>query len=45
MTSMKGFVIGGLVVAVVVLGYLYYLETRNNAVVKIELPKVEIQKN
>ncbi len=45
MSSMNGFLLGALVVAVGVLGYLYYQETRNNAGVKIELPKVQIQKN
>lgn len=45
MSSKKGFMIGALVVGVGVLGYLYYQETRNNVAIKIELPKVEIQKN
>ena len=43
MRSVSGFLIGALVVAVGVLGYLYYQETRNNVGVKIELPKVKVQ--
>jgi len=44
MRSLNGFLIGALVVAVGILGYLYYQETRNNIGVKIELPRVQIDK-
>jgi len=38
---MRGFVVGALAVAVVVLGYLYYQETRNDASITIEAPKIQ----
>lgn len=38
---MKGFLIGALVVAVAVLGYLYYQETQNDVSIKLEAPKIE----
>ena len=44
MQSLNGFVIGALSVAVAVLGYLYYQETRNSVGVTIDLPKVTIDK-
>jgi uncharacterized membrane protein len=39
--EMRGFLLGALAVAVVVLGYLYYEETRNDASITIEAPKIE----
>ena len=42
MTDIKSFVIGALLVAVVVLGYLYWERQRNT--VEIELPSVTVQK-
>jgi len=42
---MKGsgaFLMGALLVAVVVLGYLYYQETQDDASVTIEVPKVSV---
>jgi hypothetical protein len=38
---MRGFLIGALAVAVVVLGYLYWQETRNEASITIQAPKIE----
>jgi hypothetical protein len=42
MTDMKSFMIGALLVAVVVLGYLYWDRQRNT--VEIKLPNVTIEK-
>jgi hypothetical protein len=42
MTDIKSFVIGGLLVAVVVLGYLYWDRQRNT--VEIKLPSITIEK-
>ncbi len=42
MTDIKSLMIGGLLVAVVVLGYLYWERQRNT--VEIKLPSVTIQK-
>jgi len=42
MTDIKSFMIGGLLVAVAVLGYLYWERQRNT--VEIKLPSVTIQK-
>ena len=44
MRALNGFVVGALAVAVVVLGYLYYRETQNNVSLKIELPRVQVDK-
>ncbi len=41
---MKGFLIGALLVAVGVLGYLYYQETQNQVSIKLEAPKIETPK-
>lgn len=38
---MKGFVIGALIVAVGILGYLYYQETQNEVSISLEAPKIE----
>jgi hypothetical protein len=38
---MRNFIVGGLAVVVVILGYLYYQETRNQASITIEAPKIE----
>ncbi len=38
---MKGVLIGALVVATGVLGYLYYKETENQASITIEAPRIE----
>lgn len=43
MNSVKSFMIGALVVAVGVLGYLYYQETSGKIGVKIEVPKIKVQ--
>jgi hypothetical protein len=40
--TMRGFLVGALAVGVVVLGYLYWEETRNDASITIEAPKVEL---
>jgi hypothetical protein len=42
MNSGKSFLIGALVVAVAVLGFLFYQETQSNATVKIQLPTVKV---
>ena len=42
MNSGKSFIIGVLAVAVAVLGYLYFQETRDTATVKIQLPSVKV---
>jgi hypothetical protein len=42
MNSGKSLLIGALLVAVAVLGYLYYQETRNTATLSVELPKVRV---
>jgi hypothetical protein len=39
-TTMRGFVIGALVIAVAVLGYLYWQETRNEVSIKLEAPRI-----
>ena len=39
------FVVGGLVIAVVVLGYLYYQERQDRVELKIDLPNLSIEKN
>jgi hypothetical protein len=43
--TMRGFLIGALLVAVGVLGYLYWEETRNEVSIKLEPPKVELPKS
>jgi len=45
MKSMNGFVIGALVVAVAVLGYLYYRESQESVEIKIDVPNLKIEKN
>jgi hypothetical protein len=42
---MRGFLIGALLVAVGVLGYLYWDETRNEVSIKLDPPKVELPKS
>ena len=42
---MRGFIIGALVVAVVVLGYLYWQETRNDVNIKLEAPQITYELN
>ena len=37
---MRGFIIGALLVAVAVLGYLYWEEQKNSVTVELEPPKV-----
>ena len=39
-TTMRGFVIGALVIAVAVLGYLYWQETRNDVSINLEAPRI-----
>jgi hypothetical protein len=39
--TMRGFLVGALAVGVVVLGYLYWEETRNDASITIQAPKIE----
>lgn len=39
---MRGLVIGALFVAVAVLGYLYYEETRNDVTIELEAPKINL---
>ncbi len=39
---MRGLVIGALFVAVAVLGYLYYEETRNDVTIELEAPKIKL---
>ena len=43
MKPVHGFVMGGLAVAVIVLGYLYYQETQKSAEITIDVPNVTIQ--
>jgi hypothetical protein len=43
MQSWNSYVIGALTVAVVVLGFLYYQERRNNVSLTIDLPNVQIK--
>jgi hypothetical protein len=38
---MRGFLIGALAVGVIVLGYLYWEETRNDASITIEAPTIQ----
>jgi hypothetical protein len=38
--TMRGFIVGALAVAVVVLGYLYWQETRNDVSIKLEAPRI-----
>lgn len=38
---MRGFIVGALAVAVLVLGYLYWDETRNDASITIQAPKID----
>jgi hypothetical protein len=38
--TMRGFIVGALAVAVVVLGYLYWQETRNDISIKLEAPRI-----
>jgi hypothetical protein len=40
-TKMRGFLIGALAVGVIVLGYLYWEETRNDASITIEAPTIQ----
>jgi len=42
MKSFTGLIIGGLVVALCVVGYLYYQRTTND--ITVQLPKVTLQK-
>lgn len=44
-TPLTGFVIGALVVAVGVLGYLYYAETQDDVSIKLDVPNLAIEKN
>ncbi len=44
MQSVTAYIIGALTVAVIVLGYLYYEERRNNVSLRIDLPNVEIKR-
>jgi hypothetical protein len=44
MQAMRGFLIGALLVAVGVLGYLYWEETRNDINIKLEAPKIDLPK-
>ena len=37
---MRGFIVGALAVAVVVLGYLYWQETRDDVNIKLEVPRI-----
>jgi hypothetical protein len=37
---MRGFIVGALAVAVVVLGYLYWQETKNDVNIKLQPPAV-----
>jgi hypothetical protein len=37
---MRGFIVGALAVAVVVLGYLYWQETKNDVNIKLEAPRI-----
>jgi hypothetical protein len=37
---MRGFIVGALAVAVVVLGYLYWQETKNDVNITLEPPRV-----
>lgn len=45
MAKMNFAVIAALSVAIVVLGYLYYMQTRNDVTVRIDMPGVEVQSN
>ena len=45
MKSWQNFVLGGLVVAVVVLGYLYYQARQDRVELKIDIPNLSIEKN
>jgi hypothetical protein len=40
--TMRGILLGALAVGVVVLGYLYWEETRNDASITIQAPKIEL---
>ena len=39
--EMRNFIVGALAVAIVVIGYLYYQETKNDASITIQAPKIE----
>jgi hypothetical protein len=39
--EMRNFIVGALAVIVLILGYLYYQESRNDASITIEAPKIE----
>lgn len=41
---MRGFLIGALILAVGALGYFYWVETRDDVTVKIDVPKVDVQR-
>mgnify|MGYP003542786927 CR=1 FL=1 len=43
MANMKNILVGGLIVAVAVLGYLYYQSRQNT--LEIKLPNVTVEKN
>lgn len=45
MKSWQNLLIGALIVAVGVLGYLYYQERQERVEVKIDLPNLSIEKN
>jgi hypothetical protein len=40
--TMRNLIVGALAVGVVVLGYLYYEETKNDASITIQAPKIEV---
>ncbi|MGH1417886.1 MAG: hypothetical protein ACRBCJ_03410 [Hyphomicrobiaceae bacterium] len=42
MKGSTGFIIGALLVAILVLGYFFYNETKNDASVTIEVPNVSV---
>jgi len=37
---MRGIIVGALAVAVAVLGYLYWQETKNDVTIKLEAPRI-----
>ena len=43
-TEMRNFIVGALAVAIIVIGYLYYQETKNDASITITAPKIETPK-
>ena len=44
MRGASGFLMGVLLIALLVLGFMYYRETSNNVTLRVDLPKVQIEK-